>query len=102
MSSLLTEGDLTHEEHVVWLEDPENLDYVRQALDKTRRRNTRPPTHAMAAWLGMPFLMTRQNPTPTAACTSAGSFSSCRTIATAFLAACTAKGRLVKPWTPEP
>ena len=43
MSSLLTEGDLTHEEHVVWLEDPDHLDYVRQALDKTRRRNTKPP-----------------------------------------------------------
>ena len=42
MSSLLTEGDLTHEEHAVWLEDPEHLDYVRQALDKARRRNTTP------------------------------------------------------------
>ena len=40
MSSLLTEGDLTHEEHVVWLEDPEHLDYVRQA------RNTNPPLRA--------------------------------------------------------
>jgi hypothetical protein len=43
MSSLLTEGDLIHEEHVVWLEDPDDLDYVRQTLDKTKRRNTRPP-----------------------------------------------------------
>ena len=42
MSSLLTEGDLTHEAHVVWLEDPENLDYVRQALDKTPRRRNKP------------------------------------------------------------
>lgn len=43
MSSLLTKSDLTHEQEVVWLEDPEHFDYVRQALDKTKRRNTRPP-----------------------------------------------------------
>ncbi|MFJ9041450.1 DUF6009 family protein [Streptomyces sp. NPDC102406] len=43
MSSLLTESDLAHEDDVVWLEDPETLDYVRQALDKTKRRNTKPP-----------------------------------------------------------
>lgn len=55
MSSLLTEGDLTHEEHVVWLEDPEHLDYVRQALGKTGRRNTNPPsTRATAGWSGTP------------------------------------------------
>ncbi|MFH8533959.1 DUF6009 family protein [Streptomyces tendae] len=43
MSSLLTESDLAREHDVVWLEDPETLDYVRQTLDKTRRRNTKPP-----------------------------------------------------------
>ncbi|MFC8765081.1 DUF6009 family protein [Streptomyces sp. NPDC057193] len=43
MSSLLTESDLIHEADVVWLEDTDSLDYVRQALDKTKRRNTRPP-----------------------------------------------------------
>ncbi|OKJ32551.1 MULTISPECIES: DUF6009 family protein [unclassified Streptomyces] len=42
MSSLLTDGDLTHEAHVVWLEETEHLDYVRQALDKTPRRRSRP------------------------------------------------------------
>jgi Family of unknown function (DUF6009) len=42
MSSLLNESDLTHEENVVWLESPDCLDYVRQALDKTRRRDTKP------------------------------------------------------------
>ncbi|MGP3991522.1 DUF6009 family protein [Streptomyces sp. 3N207] len=42
MSSLLTEGDLTHEENVVWLENPEHFDYVRQALDKTPRRRNKP------------------------------------------------------------
>ncbi|MGW1296261.1 DUF6009 family protein [Streptomyces sp. NPDC002533] len=42
MSSLLTDSDLTHEANVVWLEDPERLDYVRQALDKTPRRKNKP------------------------------------------------------------
>ncbi|WP_371656741.1 MULTISPECIES: DUF6009 family protein [unclassified Streptomyces] len=42
MSSLLNESELVHEDAVVWLEDPENLDYVRQALDKTPRRRGRP------------------------------------------------------------
>ncbi|AWL90821.1 DUF6009 family protein [Streptomyces globisporus] len=42
MSSLLTDSDLVHEVKVVWLEDPEGLDYVRQALDKTPRRKNKP------------------------------------------------------------
>ncbi|MGW7397857.1 DUF6009 family protein [Streptomyces cyaneofuscatus] len=42
MSSLLTDSDLAHEANVVWLEDPEHLDYVRQALDKTPRRKNKP------------------------------------------------------------
>ncbi|ALU98417.1 transcription factor [Streptomyces sp. MBT56] len=42
MSSLLTDSDLVHEAKVVWLEDPEGLDYVRQALDKTPRRKNKP------------------------------------------------------------
>ncbi|MFK4103154.1 DUF6009 family protein [Streptomyces sp. NPDC019531] len=42
MSSLLTESDLTGEARVVWLEDLDHLDYVRQALDKTHRRINKP------------------------------------------------------------
>lgn len=42
MSSLMDPSDLTHEVEVVWLEDPETLDYVRQALDKTPRKRSRP------------------------------------------------------------
>lgn len=44
-SSPLTDSDLAHEANVVWLEepeDPEHLDYVRQALDKTPRRKNEP------------------------------------------------------------
>ncbi|MEU9304003.1 DUF6009 family protein [Streptomyces sp. NPDC048269] len=42
MSSLLNESDLLHESTVVWLENPDGLDYVRQALDKTARRRGKP------------------------------------------------------------
>ncbi|MEU9704497.1 DUF6009 family protein [Streptomyces sp. NPDC047981] len=52
MSSLLTPGDLTHEDKVVWLEDPEDLDYVRQALDKTPRRRGKPRYHRDGRMIG--------------------------------------------------
>lgn len=42
MSSLLVEGDLSHEADVVWLEDLDPLDYVRQTIDKTTRRRNKP------------------------------------------------------------
>ncbi|MFJ7062578.1 DUF6009 family protein [Streptomyces microflavus] len=42
MSSLLSDGDLAHEAEVVWLENVGDLDYVRQALDKTTRRRNKP------------------------------------------------------------
>ncbi|MCX5199237.1 DUF6009 family protein [Streptomyces sp. NBC_00249] len=52
MSSLLEPSDLTHEVNVVWLEDPEALDYVRQALDKTPRRRGRPRYHRDGRMIG--------------------------------------------------
>lgn len=42
MSSMLQDSQLTDEAEVIWLEDPENLDYVRQALDKVSTRRGRP------------------------------------------------------------
>ncbi|MEU6392944.1 MULTISPECIES: DUF6009 family protein [unclassified Streptomyces] len=42
MSAMPQEGDLAQEAEVVWLEDPEDLDYVRQALDKVRTRKGKP------------------------------------------------------------
>jgi hypothetical protein len=42
MSSLLVEGDLSDEATVVWLEELEEIDYVRQTLDKTTRRRNKP------------------------------------------------------------
>lgn len=42
MSSMLQDSQLTGEVEVVWLESPENLDYVRQALDKVNTRRGKP------------------------------------------------------------
>ncbi|WP_328675025.1 DUF6009 family protein [Streptomyces sp. NBC_00343] len=56
MSSLLTEGDLTHDEHVVWLEDPEHLDYVRQA--------TKPPYARHGRMVGYALLGDHAEPDP--------------------------------------
>ncbi|MDQ0605672.1 hypothetical protein QF037_010105 [Streptomyces canus] len=64
MSSLLTESDLTHEADVVWLEDPDNLDYVRQALDKTKRRNNKPPYARDGRMVGYALLDVEAEPDP--------------------------------------
>ncbi|MFH8739400.1 DUF6009 family protein [Streptomyces sp. NPDC017964] len=42
MSAMPQEGDLALEAEVVWLEDPTDLDYVRQALDKVSTRKGKP------------------------------------------------------------
>jgi hypothetical protein len=42
MSSMLQDSQLTGEEEVVWLEEPDHLDYVRQALDKVSTRRGKP------------------------------------------------------------
>ncbi|WP_326793743.1 DUF6009 family protein (plasmid) [Streptomyces sp. NBC_00841] len=64
MSSLLTESDLLHEAEVVWLENLERLDYVRQALDKTRRRNTKPPYARDGRMVGYALLDEGASPDP--------------------------------------
>ncbi|MGC9500939.1 DUF6009 family protein [Streptomyces sp. WG7] len=42
MSAMPKEGDLAQEAEIVWLEDPTDLDYVRQALDKVNTRKGKP------------------------------------------------------------
>ncbi|MDT0616273.1 DUF6009 family protein [Streptomyces lancefieldiae] len=42
MSAMPKEGDLAQEAEIVWLEDPTELDYVRQALDKVNTRKGKP------------------------------------------------------------
>ncbi|MFF2653545.1 DUF6009 family protein [Streptomyces sp. NPDC058045] len=64
MSSLLTESEIAHEHDVVWLEDPEALDYVRQALDKTKRRNNKPPYMRDGRMIGYARLDESAEPDP--------------------------------------
>jgi hypothetical protein len=64
MSSLLHASEITHEQKVVWLEDPDTLDYVRQALDKTKRRNTKPPYARDGRMVGYAVLDDEAEPDP--------------------------------------
>ncbi|RSM96363.1 transcription factor [Streptomyces sp. WAC 01325] len=43
MSSLITEDEISDETAIVWLEDIDELDYVRQSLDRLATRCGRPP-----------------------------------------------------------
>ncbi|WP_121716518.1 DUF6009 family protein [Streptomyces sp. E5N91] len=42
MSSLITEDEISHEADIVWLEDVDRLDYVRQSLDRLPTRKGKP------------------------------------------------------------
>ena len=42
MSSLIDPDEISHETELVWLEDIDNLDYVRQSLDRLPTRKGRP------------------------------------------------------------
>jgi Family of unknown function (DUF6009) len=64
MSSLLQASELEHEVQVVWLEDPGNLDYVRQALDKTSRKRGRPRYARDGRMVGYTELDELINPDP--------------------------------------
>jgi hypothetical protein len=56
MSSLITEEEISHETDLVWLEDPENLDYVRQSLDRLPTRRGKPPYHRDGRMVGYALL----------------------------------------------
>lgn len=64
MSSLLSGRDLIHEAEVVWLEPVDDLDYVRQTLDKTKRRNNRPPYARDGRMVGYARLDDNADPDP--------------------------------------
>ncbi|MGV9355421.1 DUF6009 family protein [Streptomyces misionensis] len=63
-SSLLTQSGLMHEEEVVWPENPENLGCVREAPDKTKRRNTGPPHAQDSRMAGYALLADEAAPDP--------------------------------------
>ncbi|MDQ0578239.1 DUF6009 family protein [Streptomyces rishiriensis] len=45
MSSLIEEAEISHEAELVWLENVDGLDYVRQSLDRLPTRKGRPAYH---------------------------------------------------------
>ena len=40
MSSLISADEISHETEIVWLEDTDHLDYVRQSLDRLPNRKS--------------------------------------------------------------
>ncbi|MCL7429370.1 DUF6009 family protein [Streptomyces sp. YS415] len=58
MSSLITEDEIRHECELVWLEDIDSLDYVRQSLDRLPTRGGRPVYHRDGRMVGYAVLGT--------------------------------------------
>lgn len=52
MSSLITDEEICDESELVWLENVENLDYVRQSLDRLPTRRGRPAYHRDGRMIG--------------------------------------------------
>ncbi|MGA4844564.1 DUF6009 family protein [Streptomyces sp. G45] len=52
MSSLITEDEISQETELVWLEDIERLDYVRQSLDRLPTRRGKPAYHRDGRMVG--------------------------------------------------
>ncbi|GGV56537.1 DUF6009 family protein [Streptomyces spectabilis] len=52
MSSLITEDEISHEADLVWLEDIDSLDYVRQSLDRLPTRRGKPAYHRDGRMVG--------------------------------------------------
>ncbi|MCX4409414.1 DUF6009 family protein [Streptomyces sp. NPDC059837] len=62
MSSLITEDEISHETELVWLEDIEDLDYVRQSLDRLPTRRGKPAYHRDGRMVGFAFLGSTAKP----------------------------------------
>ncbi|GHH96446.1 DUF6009 family protein [Streptomyces capillispiralis] len=62
MSSLITEDEISHETELVWLEDTDNLDYVRQSLDRLPTRKGRPAYHRDGRMVGYAILGSTAKP----------------------------------------
>ncbi|GGU62492.1 MULTISPECIES: DUF6009 family protein [Streptomyces] len=56
MSSLITEDEISHETDLVWLENVDNLDYVRQSLDRLPTRKGKPAYHRDGRMVGYAVL----------------------------------------------
>ncbi|MFE0764209.1 DUF6009 family protein [Streptomyces smyrnaeus] len=62
MSALIDPKDLAHEEELVWLENTEDLDYVRQTLDRVSSRRRQPPYHRDGRLVGYATLTREAKP----------------------------------------
>ncbi|MFJ9968783.1 DUF6009 family protein [Streptomyces avermitilis] len=62
MSSLITEDEISHEVELMWLEDIEHLDYVRQSLDRLPTRNGRAAYHRDGRMVGYALLGSTAKP----------------------------------------
>jgi hypothetical protein len=62
MSSLITEDEISYETELVWLEDIEALDYVRQSLDRLPTRKGRPAYHRDGRMVGYALLDSAMKP----------------------------------------
>ncbi|MEV7471755.1 DUF6009 family protein [Streptomyces kronopolitis] len=57
MSSLIDADEISHEAEIVWLEkDVDQLDYVRQSLDRLPTRKAKPPYHRDGRMVGYAIL----------------------------------------------
>ncbi|MEU0036376.1 DUF6009 family protein [Streptomyces sp. NPDC006333] len=56
MSSLITEDEISHEVDLVWLEEIDDLDYVRQSLDRLPTRRGKPAYHRDGRMVGYALL----------------------------------------------
>ncbi|MGY1583753.1 DUF6009 family protein [Streptomyces sp. MN13] len=62
MSSLISADEISHETEIVWLEDIDNLDYVRQSLDRLPTRKGKPAYHRDGRMVGYALLGTTAKP----------------------------------------
>ncbi|MDQ0808632.1 hypothetical protein QFZ63_000346 [Streptomyces sp. B3I7] len=56
MSSLIAEDEISHEIELVWLEEIDDLDYVRQSLDRLPTRRGKPAYHRDGRMVGYALL----------------------------------------------
>ncbi|MEU5282142.1 DUF6009 family protein [Streptomyces asoensis] len=56
MSSLIDADEISHEVDLVWLEDVDQLDYVRQSLDRLPTRKGKPAYHRDGRMVGYAIL----------------------------------------------
>ncbi|WP_129312327.1 DUF6009 family protein [Streptomyces sp. L2] len=62
MSSLITEDEISYETELVWLEDVNCLDYVRQSLDRLPSRRGKPAYYRDGRMVGYAQLGPRARP----------------------------------------